>query len=140
MKTRKEILSEITESLNRGLSGKNAYLKRKGNVFFRCGDAGCVQRDVVYYGSKRYGLNFELLSMDWHYFTGSHEHAMALKDAFGGKVYPSEYVSCVESMDLWIWEGPHREEQIKAAYHGKEVEPLDLDVVKRVLFDEEDCA
>ena len=133
MKKRSEILAEIGQELSQSLMGPDSYLKRVGNVFFRLGDAGCIQRDVVYYASKRHGLNFELLSMDWHYFTGTIEHALALKEAFGGKIYPSEYVSVIYAMDLWIWEGPERQKMLSANEHPV---PLDFETVKAVLFDE----
>jgi len=133
MKTRSEILAEISEELSLSLMGPDSYLKRVGNVFFRSGDAGCVQRDVVYYASKRHELNFGLLSMDWHYFTGTKEHALALQEAFGGTAYPSEYTAVIEPMDLWIWEGPER----KKLHSAKEQPvPLDFETVKAVLFDE----
>ncbi|MBO4294014.1 MAG: hypothetical protein J5896_01045 [Alphaproteobacteria bacterium] len=135
MNNRKQTLEEIHKELSYGLMGKDAYCRRVDNVFFRCGDSGCVQRDVVYYGSKRHKLNFELISLDWSYFTGSHQHALALKDAFGGKIYPSEYVSCSEAMDLWIWEGPERQQQMEESIHSVP-HALDFETVKAALFDE----
>ena len=131
--TRKEILAQIQEELSFGLN-TNGYCKRVGNIFFRAGHSGCVQRDVVYYGSKRYGLNFEIVAMDWSYFTGTKNHALALQEAFGGRAYPSEYVSCVDGMDLWIWEGPEREEQKEESLHGTP-HCLDFEEVKAALFD-----
>jgi len=133
MKTRSQILAELHQILSTSLIGKDSYLKRVGNIFFRSGDAGCVQREVVYYFSKLYKFNFELLSMDWHYFTGTKAHALALMEAFGGKAYSSEYVSVVEPMDLWIWEGPDRQKQLVKGEHPV---PLDFEAVKAVLFDE----
>lgn len=135
MKTRSEILAEITESLSRGLMGQNSYLKRVGNIFFRQGDCGCVQRDDVYYGSRRYGLNFELMSMDWYYFTGTKAHALALLEAFGGRAYPSEYTSVAEPMDLWIWEGVRRYHPEDEGTNRPPI-PLEFEAVKAVLFDE----
>lgn len=130
---RSEILAELHQILSNSLIGNDSYLKRVGNIFFRSGDAGCVQRDVVYNLSKRYKFNFELLSMDWSYFTGTKAHALALEEAFGGRAFPSEYVSVVESMDLWIWEGPNRKQQLA---RGEQPIPLDFETVKAVLFDE----
>ena len=128
---RKEILAELTEELSRSLMGKNAYLKRVGNVFFRSGDAACVQRDVVFYSSRRHKFCFELINMDSSYFTGTKENAMALQEAFGGKIYPTEYTAVENPMNLWVWEGPLRYAQLH-----KEADALDFETVKAVLFDE----
>ena len=126
-------MAELHQILSNSLIGNDSYLKRVGNIFFRSGDAGCVQRDVVYNLSKRYKFNFELLSMDWSYFTGTKAHALALQEAFGGTAYPSEYTAVIEPMDLWIWEGPER----KKLHSAKEQPvPLDFETVKAVLFDE----
>ncbi len=133
--SRKEILAEILDELRRTLM-RHGFVQRIDNIFFRVGDCGCVQRDVVYYGSKRHGLDFELLSLDWSYFTGSKNHAMALKEALGGRIYPSEYVSCVDGMDLWIWEGPERKQQQQEARRGMP-HCLDFETVKAALFDSE---
>ena len=130
---RSEILAELHQILSNSLIGKDSYLKRVGNIFFRLGDAGCVQRNVVYDLSKHYKFNFELLSMDWHYFTGTKAHALALQEAFGGTAYPSEYTAVIKPMDLWIWEGPERKKQRTRREHPT---PLDFETVKAVLFDE----
>ena len=123
-------MTELSNSLMRG-----GYCRRVDNVFFRAGDYGCVQRDLVYHASLRHGLNFELISMDSSYFTGTKNHAMALQEAFGGRIYPSEYVACVEGMDLWVWEGPERTNQLKAHLQGRPY-TLDFEAVKAAIFDE----
>lgn len=135
--TRKETLTELLHELSWGLTA-GGFVKRIGNVFFRCGHSGCVQRDVVFQWSKRHGLNFELLSLDWSYFTGSKDHAFALRDALGGRCYPSEYVSVVDGMDLWIWEGPERQQQAEESRLG-EPHCLDLQTLKDILFDEDEA-
>ena len=53
---------------------------------------------------------------------------MALKEALGGKVYPSEYVSAADPDDIWIWEGPHRDQ-------GEIDPPLEIAQIKSILFD-----
>ncbi|MBR6409249.1 MAG: hypothetical protein IKS23_03295 [Alphaproteobacteria bacterium] len=135
MNSRKETLAEIQNELSWGVS-PDGYVRRIDNVFFRCRDSGCVQRDLVYHWSRRHELDFELISMDWSYFTGSKNHAMALKEALGGRIYPSEYVSCVDGMDLWIWEGPERELQKEESRKGKP-HCLDFETIKAALFDSE---
>lgn len=124
----KEILDAIQRELSAGLLN-NGYVCRIGSVFFRCKDCGCVQRDLVHTLRKKYKVDFELLSLDWEYFTGSEIHALALKDALGGKVYPSEYVAAADPNDIWIWEGPHRDQ-------GEINPPLDVREMKKILFDE----
>lgn len=104
METKKQKIQEIKKELEVGC-GYAGFVKNVGKVFFRLYDRGCVLRDVVYYGSIRHGLEFELLSLDGQYFAGSKEHAENLKEAFGGRVYPSEYCCLAEkARELYIWE------------------------------------
>lgn len=129
IKTKKEKLAAIREELGRGVP-PNGYIKNIGSVFFRCYDGGCVLRDVVYYGSIRHGLEFEVLAMDSSYFVGSQEHAKALKTAFGGKIYPSEHCYYASNpRELWIWEGPLRNDQLY-----ENADPLDYEEVVAALF------
>lgn len=129
IKTKKEKLAAIREELGRGVP-PNGYIKNIGSVFFRCYDGGCVLRDVVYYGSIRHGLEFEVLAMDCSYFVGSKAHAEALKAAFGGKIYPSEYCYLASNpRELWIWEGPLRDDQLY-----RNAAPLGYDEAVAALF------
>lgn len=130
---RKEKLMAIKEDLSRGLL-TDGFVKNIGNVFFRLYDCGCVLRDVVYYVSKRHGLEFELLSLDGQYFAGSREHAEALKEHYGGKAYPSEYCNLAkDARELWIWELPVLPEN--RTIRGINKEPLDFNEAAAVLFD-----
>lgn len=122
---RKEILNAIQKELSRGLFN-DGTVYRIDNVFFRCKHSGCVQRDVVYTLRRKFNFQFDLLSLDCEYFTGSKSHALALQEALGGKVFPSEYVAAVNSEDIWIWEGPH---------YNQNPEPLELKDMKQILFD-----
>lgn len=131
-KEKKERLSQIKESLSRGLF-RGGFVKNIGSVFFRYKDCGCVQRDVVYYGSLRYGLEFELLSLDGQYFCGSKEHAQALEEHYGGKAYPSEFCNVAKNpRELWIWELPILPENRS---NGENKKPLDYNEAVSVLFD-----
>ncbi|MBQ4400459.1 MAG: hypothetical protein II830_04115 [Alphaproteobacteria bacterium] len=132
-KVRKEKLAAIKESLSRGLMS-DGFVKNVGNVFFRMSDCGCVLRDVVYYSSIRYGLDFELLSLDGQYFAGSKEHAETLQDHYGGRVYPSEYCHVANNpRELWIWELPIPSENLDLC--GSNTKPMDYDEAVAVLFD-----
>lgn len=132
-KVRKEKLAAIKKSLSLGLMS-GGYVKNIGNVFFRMYDCGCVLRDVVYYGSIRYGLDFELLSLDGQYFAGSKEHAEALQEHYGGRAYPSEYCHVANNpRELWIWELPILPENRCA--RGTNTKPMDYDEAVAVLFD-----
>lgn len=105
MNTKKEKIAAIKAELEHNACGKNAFVKNVGKVFFTYLDAGCVLRDVVYYGSCRHGLEFEVLSLDAQYFVGTKEHAYALQEAFGGSVYASEFCHLAENpRELYIWE------------------------------------
>ena len=64
MNTKKEKIAAIKAELEHNACGKNAFVKNVGKVFFTYLDAGCVLRDVVYYGSRRHGLEFEVLSFN----------------------------------------------------------------------------
>lgn len=120
--TRKMKIQAIKEELGYAV-GARGFVKNVGKVFFRLYDCGCVLRDVVYYGSIRHKFEFELLSLDGYYFAGSKEHAEALREAFGGRVYPSEYCFVAENArELYIWEGK------------KHAEPLDFDEAVDAIF------
>ena len=126
---KKAKLSEIRKELERGIS-PSGYVKNIGSVFFTCYDSGCVLRDVVYYWSIRHGLEFEVLAMDTSYFVGSKAHAEALKTAFGGKIYPSEHCYYASNpRELWIWEGPLRDDQLH-----RYASPLDYEEAVAALF------
>ena len=129
LKEKKAKLAEIRKELERGISPAG-YVKNIGSIFFKCYDSGCVLRDVVYYGSIRHGLEFEVLAMDCSYFVGSQEHAKALKAAFGGRAYETEYCHLASNpRDLWAWEGPLRDKQIY-----ENAAPLDYEEVVAALF------
>lgn len=121
---KEKTLEAIAHELSEGL-GKDGWLKRVGNVFFRCGHLNGNQVEDVYHASMRHNLNIELISMDWHYFTGTKEHAMALQKALGGGVWPSEYITAKDSMDLLIWMGPDR-------ILG-DISPLNLETIKKII-------
>lgn len=130
---KKEKLAAIKENLSRGLM-TGGFVKNVGNVFFRLNDCGCVLRDVVYYSSIRYGLEFELLSLDGQYFAGSKEHAEALQEHYGGRIYPSEYCHVAENpRELWIWELPVSAENRDLCQIN--TKPMDYDEAVAVLFD-----
>jgi len=132
-KERKEKLAAIKESLSRGLMS-DGFVKNVCNVFFRFNDCGSVLRDEVYYGSLFHGLEFELLSLDGQYFAGSHEHAEALLEYYGGRIYRSEYCHLAQDpRELWIWEKDILPEN--RGEHGTNLKPLDYDEAVRVLFD-----
>lgn len=130
---KKKKLSEIRADLERGMF-QNGRVENVGSVFFVYNMGACVLRDVVYYRSKAIGLDFEVLCMSTSYFIGTKAHAEALKEAYGGSCYPTEYCYCAENArDLYAWEGPQRREQLLASYHGEST-PLDLEEVKTILF------
>lgn len=86
---------------------EGAYVKNIGKTFFINGMDSCVMRDVVYYQGKKIGLEFELFSINWRYFVGTKEKAMALKDAYGGTVEKTEYACLAEgARDLYSWDAP----------------------------------
>ena len=104
MKTKKEKLAAIKAELENNMCGSEAFVKNVGKVFFTYLDAGCVLRDVVYYGSIRHGIDFEVLSLDAQYFVGTKEHADALKETFGGSVSTSEFLHLATNpRELYIW-------------------------------------
>ena len=106
LQDKKSRLSVVKSELSHNIMQPNGFIKNIGKVFFTLNDGGWVLRDVVFYGSKRHGINFEVLSLDGKYFVGSKEHAAALFNAFGGKYYPSEYCYIADDpRDLWIWTG-----------------------------------
>lgn len=126
---KKEKLAGIRQELTYGTSPAG-YVKNIGSVFFSCYGSACVLRDVVYYGSIRHGLEFEVLAMESSYFVGSKEHAEALKAAFGGKAYETEYCHLASNpRNLWAWEGPLRNKQL-----NREAAPLDYEEVVAALF------
>lgn len=129
LKEKKAKLAAIREEFERGMAPAG-YVKNIGTVFFTCYDSACVLRDVVYYGSIRHGLEFEVLAMDSSYFVGSRTHAEALKAAFGGTTCETEYCHLTSNpQDLWIWEGPLRNKQL-----FENAAPLDYEEVVAALF------
>ena len=126
---RKEILNAIKAELSAGIR-RGGYVKRVGNVFFRENGLICAPREMVYYRSRRHELNFELLEMGAQCFFGTKEHAMALKEKYGGVLCPTKFLYLSEEpRDLWIWEGPD--------YGKPKRTPIDFAVAKSVLFDED---
>ncbi len=106
LQDKKSRLSTVKAELKRNILQPDGFVKNIGNVFFTQNTGGWVLRDVVFYGSKRYGISFEVLALDEKYFVGTQKHAAALFNSFGGKYYPSEYCyAAVDSQDLWIWVG-----------------------------------
>ncbi len=129
IKTKKEKLAAIREELQYGIA-PIGYVKNIGSVFFSCYGGACVLRDVVYYGSIRHGIEFEVLAMDSSYFVGSKAHAEALKTAFGGKAYATEYCHMASNpRELWAWEGPLRDDQLH-----RYASPLDYEEAVAALF------
>ena len=129
IKAKKEKLAAIREELQYS-TARNGYVKNIGSVFFTCYGGACVLRDVVYYGSIRHGIEFEVLAMDSSYFVGSKAHAEALKTAFGGKAYATEYCHMASNpRELWAWEGPLRNDQLY-----RNASPLDYDEAVAALF------
>ena len=129
LKEKKAKLAAIREEFERGMAPAG-YVKNIGTVFFTCYGSACVLRGVVYYGSIRHGLEFEVLAMDCSYFVGSQEHAKALKAAFGGIAYETEYCHLASNpRDLWAWEGPLRNKQLY-----ENATPLDYEEVVAALF------
>lgn len=129
---KKEKLETIKRELSYSLLS-GGFVKNIGNVFFRQYDCGCVLRDLVYYGSIRYGLDFELMSLDDWYFVGSREHAELLKATFGGDIGRTEYCSVAKNpRELWYWDKP-----IPRAYlneRGTNTRPLSYETAVEVLF------
>ena len=110
MKTKKQKLQEVREYLSANVSYPNGFVKNVGKIFFMKYHYGCVMRDLVYYNSLRYDLDFELLALDWHLFVGTKAHAKALKEAFGGTVSRTEYCDWPENArELYIWQIAHRQ-------------------------------
>lgn len=106
-------------------------IKNIGTIFFGYGSYGQVLRDTVHFQSMQICLDFEVIDMTSSYFIGSKEHAIALRQAFGGAVYLTEYR---RPRELYAWEGPQRNEQCQAAARHQEVVPLDFDEVVAALF------
>lgn len=126
---KKQKIEEIKKSLS------YREIKNIGTMFFGYHSCGQVLRDTVYFGAKRIGIDFEVIDMTSSYFVGSKEHAVALQEAFGGKAYATEYVAFSQnSLELYAWEGPQRNEQCQAAARHQEVVPLDFDEVVSALF------
>lgn len=135
LKEKKEKLAAVRKELDGCVMYPNGWLKSVGSVFFIYLTSGWVMRDVVYYGSIRHGLNFEVLSMASSYFVGSKEHAQKLCDAYGGTAYPTEYCHVAENpRELWAWEGPRRLEPCAQSQRLGLAEPLDYDEVVDILF------
>lgn len=129
---KKEKLAAIKAELQSGLMS-GGFVKNIGNVFFRQNDSGCVLRDLVYYGSIRHGLDFELMSLDAWYFIGSREHAELLQDAFGGTIGRTEYCAVAENpRELWYWD-----KKIPSAYlgeRGTNLHPISYEDAVKALF------
>lgn len=129
---KKQILATIKQEFEHGMYSIGK-VENIGSVFFLYHTGACVLRDVVYYRSLHYGLEFETLCMTSSYFVGTKAHAEALKEALGGRSYPSEYCALAENArELYIWEGPKRQEQLTAK--GDYVTPLDFEEIKTILF------
>lgn len=114
---------------------KNGKVENIGSTLFLYHPEACVLRDIVYYRSRYYGLEFEALCMTSSYFVGSKEHAEALKEAYGGVCYPTEY--CFLSKNaraLFAWDGPESQQQVEAEYNKKRITTLDWEEVKTILF------
>ena len=128
---KKAKLAEIKQEFERAMN-QNGRVENIGTMFFLYYGGACVLRDGVYYGSKRHGLEFEVLSMTSSYFIGSKAHAEALQEALGGKCYPTEYCYLAE---LYAWEGPKRQEQCEEIHRrGYTSQPLDIEEIKMILF------
>lgn len=129
---KKQKLEAIKDELSRGLMS-DGFVRNIDNVFFRQYDAGCVLRDLVYYGSIRHGLDFEVLSLDAWYFVGSYEHAKLLQCTFGGSIGRTEYCSVAENpRELWYWDKPVPVEYLSK--HGTNVHPLSFEDAFNALF------
>lgn len=127
-------LNAIKQEFQHSMS-HNGKVENVGTVFFLYYAGACVLRDVVYYRSIHHGLLFETLCMTSSYFVGSKEHAESLKEAYGGTIYSTEYSYLAKnSQELWVWEGPKRQEQLETEHRRQEVTPLDLDEIKTILF------
>ena len=125
LKEKKQKLAEIKEEFEYGMF-PNGKVENIGTIFFLYYTGACVLRDVVYYRSLHYGIQFETLCMTSSYFIGSKTHAEALFQAFGGKMYATEF---------YAWEGPKRQQQCEEIHRrGFTSEPLDLEEVKMALF------
>jgi len=125
---------EALEGIKRGYF-RGADFENIGTMFFVRKDYGSVLRDVVFYGSRRYGLEFEVLMLNSSYFIGSKEHALALQEALGGKAYQTEYCFIAENpRELWGWEGPLRQEQCVRLHNLQEPLLLDIEEMKEILF------
>ena len=84
---------------------QNGKVENIGTIFFLYYTGACVLRDVVYYRSLHYGIQFETLCMTSSYFIGSKAHAEALFQAFGGKMYATEFCALAENArELYAWE------------------------------------
>ena len=123
--TKKEALEFAKARLSQGFSEVTNY----GKIFICHGCYGCILRDVIYYIYKDTGLAVDVFSVDiarnngnsYSYFVGSKEHAEALQEAFGGRVYSSDtsgYASTPE-YEAWIHEA-------KLSEHVTDQEILDI--------------
>ncbi len=134
LQEKKQKLTKIKKEFEYGML-PNGKVENIGTAFFLYYTGACVLRDVVYYRSKHHGLEFETLSMTSSYFVGSKAHAEALYQAFGGKIYPTEYCSLAEnSRELYAWEGPKRQQQCEEVRRRGFTEPLDIEEIKMILF------
>lgn len=134
LKEKKQKLAEIKKEFEYGMF-QNGKVENIGTVFFLYYPGASVLRDVVYYRSLHYGLDFETLSMTSSYFVGSKDHAEALYQALGGKMYPTEYCgSTTKGRELYAWEGPKRQQQCEEVHSYGFTEPLDIEEIKTILF------
>lgn len=136
LKEKKQKLAEIKEEFEYGMF-QNGKVENIGTIFFLYYTGACVLRDVVYYRSLHYGIQFETLCMTSSYFIGSKAHAEALFQAFGGKMYATEFCCSgrkrARTLCLGRSKAPTRQcEEIHR--RGFTSEPLDLEEVKMALF------
>ena len=122
LKEKKQKLAEIKEEFEYGMF-QNGKVENIGTIFFLYYTGACVLRDVVYYRSLHYGIQFETLCMTSSYFIGS-------------KMYATEFCALAENArELYAWEGPKRQRQCEEIHRrGFTSEPLDLEEVKMALF------
>ena len=131
---KKEKLNVVKKYLNENVH-LNGKVENVGSVFFAYNLHACVLRDTVFYKSKEFGLDFEVLCMLSSYFVGTKAHAEALKEGFGGTVEPTEYCAIANgSRELYVWQGPRRGEQLENSTKNQEVTPLDIEEIKDILF------
>ena len=101
METKRELLRKVKKELEKNCF-KSGYVKQCGDVFFILHYNGCITADLVYSMSMRFGVDFNLLSLDEYYFVGTLEYAKLLQYKYGGRVQSTVYSSYVkDAKDLW---------------------------------------